>query len=430
MRSDGQRRDGIGGQVRGRHVHGDLLGHVPVDVANDHRQERDDGDAEHEQDRPEDEAPGPHANGEFAARDVEDVPQVAHRADSSAAAQRPFFEIERADLLDEDLLERRVSDLEPEHVAAGLRGPEHGLRVGPGVHAQLGEVMAGSRHRDVRQGQEPVAVAVAGGRHADDLVTGRALDLPRRAGRDDTSVVDDRDGVAQLLGLVELVRAEQDRLAPIAHLGEGGLEHRDVHRVERGEGLVHQQDVGIVEDRRDVLDLLLVALRQAVRLAVREFGDPEAPEPGEGLLASACPRHPVQRREVDQLVDDRHARVETALLGHVAPHTSRPGLRLAILPGHGPRVGPEEAEDDPHRRRLAGPVRAQEPVDLARPDGQADAVEGLDLAERLLQAIDLQHRSPRKRERIFDRGCRARSSTEKSLPSRSWIAGGPARIPG
>ena len=73
------------------------------------------------------------------------------------------------------------------------------------------------------------------------------------------------------------------RLAPVAHLEECGLEERDVDRVEASERLVHQEDVGVVEDRGDVLDLLLIALRQAFGGAVGVLGDPEAGEPGEGL---------------------------------------------------------------------------------------------------------------------------------------------------
>ena len=62
---------------------------------------------------------------------------------TSRRRQRPLLGVERADALDEDLLERRVGDLEAEDVAAVRDGrPQDGLRIGAGVDPQLGEVVA------------------------------------------------------------------------------------------------------------------------------------------------------------------------------------------------------------------------------------------------------------------------------------------------
>jgi len=92
-------------------------------------------------------------------------------------------------------------------------------------------------------------------------VARRAFDIARRPGHHDPPVIDDRDGVAQLFGLIELVGAEDECLATIAQLEEGTLEESDVDRVQAAERLVHEQDIGVVQHGRDELDLLLVALR-------------------------------------------------------------------------------------------------------------------------------------------------------------------------
>ncbi len=116
-------------------------------------------------------------------------------------------------------------------------------------------------------------------------------------------MVDDRDRIAQLLGHLELVRAEDEGLAPVAHLEEGGLEQRDIDRVEPRERLVHQDHVGVVEHGRDELDLLLVALRERLGSSVGDIADPESAEPREGVRARPAPRDVIERREEHELVE-------------------------------------------------------------------------------------------------------------------------------
>ena len=57
----------------------------------------------------------------------------------------------------------------------------------------------------------------------------------------------------------------------------------EVDRVEPGERLVHEQDVRAVEDGRDELDLLLVALAELLGAAIGVIGDAEARQPVAGL---------------------------------------------------------------------------------------------------------------------------------------------------
>src|SRR5665811_2529994 len=85
---------------------------------------------------------------------------------------------------------------------------------------------------------------------------------------------------------------------------EGGLEERHVHRVQATERLVHDQDVRVVEDRRDELDLLLVALRELLRAAIRVFGHPETRQPDPDLRRGRLPGDAVEAGEEDELLQD------------------------------------------------------------------------------------------------------------------------------
>ena len=157
-----------------------------------------------------------------------------------------------------------------------------------------------------------------------------------------------------------------DRAAPVAQLEERLAQEREVDRIEARERLVHEQDLGLVEDRGDELDLLLVALRELLGSPVRVFGDAEADQPAHGLAAGAIARCAVQLGEVDELVEDRQPRVEPALLGQVAPRAAGQLVAGRAVPAHLAGVGLEDAEADPHGGGLAGAVGAEEAEDRAR----------------------------------------------------------------
>ena len=169
-------------------------------------------------------------------------------------------------------------------------------------------------------------------REPDRPPAARALEVADRAAGDQPPVVDDGDRFAQRLGGFHLVGREDERPAAVAQLGERLAQEDEVDRVETGERLVHQQDLGVVQDRRDELDLLLVALGQLLGASRGGVGDPEAPQPGGRLATGAVGRLAVQRAEVDELVEDAHPRMETALLGQVAPGPARQLGRSAGRP--------------------------------------------------------------------------------------------------
>ena len=104
---------------------------------------------------------------------------------------------------------------------------------------------------------------------ADGPPAAGALEGADRAAGHDPAVIDDRHRFAQRLGGFHLVRAEDERPIAVAQLEERLAQQDEVDRIEAGERLVHQQDVRVVQDGRDELDLLLVALRELLGATLR-----------------------------------------------------------------------------------------------------------------------------------------------------------------
>ncbi|GGP99808.1 hypothetical protein GCM10010266_23770 [Streptomyces griseomycini] len=53
----------------------------------------------------------------------------------------------------------------------------------------------------------------------------------------------------------------------------------------------------------------------------------------------------------------------------------------------GPRVGPQQGGQQPHRRRLARPVRPEDPAHRPLGHRQIQPAQGADIAEALLQTL-------------------------------------------
>ncbi len=311
--------------------------------------------------------------------------------------REPALLIRRApDVVDEDLLERRLGDLEVADPRAGLdRGGEEDVRLDALVELDLGPVDPrpddpGARHR-----RQPGEAVVALDRQLDHPPAGRPLDLAERPTDDHPAAIDDRDRLAHGLDRLHLVGREDERPTFVAELEERLAEEGDVDGIETGERLVHEQDRRVVEDRRDQLDLLLVALAELFGLALGQVGHAQAMEPGEGVAPGDVARHAVERGEEHQLIEDDHPRIQPALLGQVAPRRPWQLARVGAVPQDPAAVRGQDADRDSHRRRLAGPVRAEEAEDLAGRHLERQPVEGHDGPEGLVEVVDLETHRPR-----------------------------------
>ena len=147
-----------------------------------------------------------------------------------------------------------------------------------------------------------------------------------------------------------------------------------------------------MHERRAELHPLLVAQRERLDAVAGPVGDPEPLEPALGG------RQRVEARAGRAARRSRRAGRARASSGtaRAPPACSRsaPGSRGRPAPPRQrtePRVRLQHAEDDPHRRRLAGAVGADEAEQLPRLDGERQPVERDDVAVPPRQVRHLQH---------------------------------------
>ncbi len=207
------------------------------------------------------------------------------------------------------------------------------------------------------------------------------------------ALAQDPDPVAQGLDLAQDVGREEDRLAALLGLA-GGVAEGDLHqRVEPARRLVEQQQVGPGREGRDQLHLLAVALREGPDLlagveleAVHE------------LVAVGAVDAAAQPGQELQGLGAGHRGPQERLAGHVGHppvgrHRVAPGVDAEQRGAAAAR--PVQPEQEPDRGRLAGPVRSEVAVGLARLDRQVQPVEGDGVAVALAEVgrDDCAHRS-------------------------------------
>ena len=146
------------------------------------------------------------------------------------------------------------------------------------------------------------------------------------------------------------------------------------HRVQAGEGLIENEQLGVAHQRGGQLDALLVAQRQALHLVAAALLQAQALGPlARGRLGSGGGQT-VETGQVDELLGHLHSGVEAALLGHIADTAADGGVHGGSLPGHGAGVSVEHPHDDAHRGGLARSVRTDEANNLTAVQGQGEIV--------------------------------------------------------
>jgi len=199
-------------------------------------------------------------------------------------------------------------------------------------------------------------------------------------------VIDEHDAVAEGFHLVHLVRGHDDGPACGALLLDDVLDQARVDRVEPGEGLVHDDEVGLVHESRDNLRLLLHALAEVLHLLVAVVVQVEPLQP----VGQPAPRLPLvqalEGRKIDQRRLQLEVHVQAALLRQVADavllRLIEPAAKDLDITG----IGPEDIEHHADGRRLACAVRPEQAEDFARVDLEGDAVDRPDGAEALAEA--------------------------------------------
>ena len=100
-----------------------------------------------------------------------------------------------------------------------------------------------------------------------------AFDLAQVAAEDGFAVVDEAYGVAELFDLVHTVRGEEDGFALRLELEKSVLKQRCVDGIESAERLIHDNETGIVKQRGDELDFLLLVALELLGFLVEGIGD-------------------------------------------------------------------------------------------------------------------------------------------------------------
>jgi hypothetical protein len=160
-------------------------------------------------------------------------------------------------------------------------------------------------------------------------------------------------------------------------------------RVEAVRRLVEQEQPRVPDERRGNTEPLAHALRVA--------GDPVVrPRPKiddlEQLVDPRAPAVEVERGEQLKVLAAAQVRIEVGRLDEPGDAVQRLGklvLRVAAEEPGLAAVGPDQAEQDPQRRRLARPVWPEKAIDVARLDGQIDVVDRGDCAVAVDEAARL-----------------------------------------
>ncbi len=133
------------------------------------------------------------------------------------------------------------------------------------------------------------------------------------------------------------------------------------------------------------LHALLVPVRELLHPRVRPVLEADVGKPSASGLRRRGGREPRELGEVDELLEDPHLRVQTALFRHVAEAVQLGGAHRIPLPPDLSAVGDDKAEDRSHRGGLPGAVRPEEPNDPALRDREARPFEGHDVSVVLRQ---------------------------------------------
>jgi len=130
-----------------------------------------------------------------------------------------------------------------------------------------------------------------------------------------------------------------------------------------------------VHQRCGDLCALLVAQRERLDVVAEALAETELLEQALGARRGLGLRVAVQARQIDDVLEHLHLRVEPALFGHVAepaPVGRRHGRTVELDLA---AVLAEDAQDDAHRRRLAGAVATDEARQAPGRDVERDVVE-------------------------------------------------------
>jgi hypothetical protein len=194
---------------------------------------------------------------------------------------------------------------------------------------------------------------------------------------------DDRQPVAQPLGMRHHMRREQDRRAAIALGADQLLEPLLVDRIETRKRFVEHQQFGLVHHRAEQLDELRHALGELADLVVGGMAEPGLFEQFARALAPGLPRQPAQRAHEGDRLAAFHVGIEPALLGKIADPVAGVARRVMAEQHALALVRLDDPEQHPQSRRLARAIGPEHAIDQPLGHCDADTVHCAPVAEAL-----------------------------------------------
>ena len=217
----------------------------------------------------------------------------------------------------------------------------------------------------------------------------RGLQLVGRALRDLAAAVDDRDPVGELIGLVEVLRGQQDRAAVgdqvpdrVPHLAAGA-------RVQAGGRLVEEDQRRPRDQARREVQPAPHAARELRQRPVGGLLEPELLEQAAARSREPRPSAALQASEQPQVLAGREVLVDRRVLAGDADQLADTMRLAGDVDAEDPRlarVDRQQRREHPQHRGLAGAVRSEDAEDLALAHLEVDAVDGAQVAELLHQS--------------------------------------------
>ena len=193
-------------------------------------------------------------------------------------------------------------------------------------------------------------------------------------------MVDDRDPLAEDVGLLHVVRREQRRLPGAVEVLEDPPEVDARLRVDAGGRLVEEQHLRLVHERAGHHQPLREAAGEVEDHRVGALGERELLEQLVGPRAGAGARNAEEAAVVVEVLPDRQRAVERVRLRDDADlaldRRRRAGGRRGRRRARARRVGTTVVVSIPIVVDLPGAVRAEQPEELAAPHFEVEPVDG------------------------------------------------------
>jgi len=201
----------------------------------------------------------------------------------------------------------------------------------------------------------------------------------RRVEREETSTVDERDAIAELVGFRHIVRRHDDGASLRMEVAQNLPQRIPRLRIEPDRRLVEEEDRWLVDQRARDHEPLLLSTAQLVDFRLRFVGNFEPFEQRRRATSGLARVDPEIGGVVDQILPNIERAIGIGTLRDDAdalPYTD--AVAHDVRAGdHGRSGGGEDAgRQDPDRRRFPRPVRTDHPKKFALVDVEVDPLEG------------------------------------------------------